>query len=303
MKVIYAHVKGGNFGDDLNEILWKDLFPNINDIAPNEAILGIGTLQGIHIPSSYKKVHVFGTGAYDSPAFDWLGKNNFVFHFVRGPLTEKRWGLSGKKLTDGAILLMHSSLKNIQPKTTKKIGFIPHHSSDKWADYERILSDTDIEYISTLGTNSVTNFIAQVKGCDYIITEALHGAIIADLFRKPWVSISTGAQVYDFKWNDWCQSLNLSYQPYSFDGLVTRNIAWYIRCENIYKRGFNLIGIGKDRWRNKRILFNNKKDEFNFKEKLLNIVKEGKWTLSSDLVMDDLINKSGDIVSKLNSFR
>ena len=303
MKVIHCNVKGGNFGDDLNKILWKDLFPDLDDIAPDEAILGIGTLQGIRISSSYKKVHVFGTGAYDLPALDWLDKNNFVFHFVRGPLTEKKWGLSEKKLTDGAILLMHSSLKNIPPKITKKIGFIPHHSSDTWADYEKILDGTGIEYISTLGNNSVSNFISQVKGCDYIITEALHGAIVADLFRKPWVSISTGAQVYDFKWNDWCQSLNILYQPYNFNGLVTRNIAWYIRCENIYKRGFNLLGIGKDRWKSKRILFNNKSDEFNFKEKLLNIITEGKWILSSDLMMDNMINKSGDILSKLNSFK
>lgn len=88
-------MKDGNFGDDLNEVLWDDLIPDLQSILSREAISGVGTLLGDHVPSSVDavdKVHVLGSGAYMSVAKGWLDTKKIHFHFVRGPLSAKILG-------------------------------------------------------------------------------------------------------------------------------------------------------------------------------------------------------------------
>jgi hypothetical protein len=41
----------------------------------------------------------------------------------------------------------------------------------------------------------------------------MHGAIIADTFRVPWVPISTRPSINTFKWLDWSESMGLEYRP------------------------------------------------------------------------------------------
>jgi succinoglycan biosynthesis protein ExoV len=53
----------------------------------------------------------------------------------------------------------------------------------------------------------------------------MHGAIIADLLRTPWVRVRChghfleGAGVNDFKWADWGQSLGVRVEPAPFVAL------------------------------------------------------------------------------------
>src|SRR5690606_18376921 len=39
------------------------------------------------------------------------------------------------------------------------------------------------------------------------------GAIVADAFRVPWTPIRTSAEILAFKWEDWCASVGLAYEP------------------------------------------------------------------------------------------
>jgi succinoglycan biosynthesis protein ExoV len=41
----------------------------------------------------------------------------------------------------------------------------------------------------------------------------MHGAIVADALRVPWVPIVTSPRILKLKWQDWCSSVNLPYQP------------------------------------------------------------------------------------------
>jgi succinoglycan biosynthesis protein ExoV len=41
----------------------------------------------------------------------------------------------------------------------------------------------------------------------------MHGAIVADAVRVPWVPVRLYEQVLDFKWRDWCQAVALDYAP------------------------------------------------------------------------------------------
>ena len=46
-----------------------------------------------------------------------------------------------------------------------------------------------------------------------LLCEAMHGAIVADTLRVPWIPVSSGARVLAFKWQDWCDSVGIAYQP------------------------------------------------------------------------------------------
>jgi len=48
-----------------------------------------------------------------------------------------------------------------------------------------------------------------------LIAEAMHGAIVADALRVPWIPVRSSDSVLAFKWRDWCASLNLTYSPHA----------------------------------------------------------------------------------------
>src|SRR5439155_10040399 len=49
--------------------------------------------------------------------------------------------------------------------------------------------------------------------------ESLHGAIVADALRVPWVPlrIRRNPHTSPFKWEDWCSSMELPYGPTDVD--------------------------------------------------------------------------------------
>ena len=54
----------------------------------------------------------------------------------------------------------------------------------------------------------------EILSCDVLLAEAMHGAIVADALRVPWVPVKTTQDILGFKWRDWCSSMNLEYAPH-----------------------------------------------------------------------------------------
>jgi hypothetical protein len=42
----------------------------------------------------------------------------------------------------------------------------------------------------------------------------MHGAIVADTLRTPWVAVKTKQGILDFKWNDWLNTIGALYNPF-----------------------------------------------------------------------------------------
>jgi succinoglycan biosynthesis protein ExoV len=65
-----------------------------------------------------------------------------------------------------------------------------------------------IRYIDPLAP--VPKVCAQLAGSSVVIAEAMHGAIVADAFRVPWIPAATSGRFNRFKWQDWALSLGMS---------------------------------------------------------------------------------------------
>ena len=226
VKLYYFKAAAGNFGDDLNGWLWDRLLPNVFDGTcyhrqsnregnDNEDTLfvGIGTLLNEQIPPSPRKiVFTSGAGYGHRPRID----KSWLFYAVRGPMTSAELGLpSNVTLGDGAMLL--SSVEIPRPERRFDVSYIPHHKSASLGPWKRVCEDLGIHYIDS--RDSVDEVLGQIAGSDLVLTESLHGAIVADTYRIPWVAISAHSHINAFKWRDWCASIDVAYRPYRLPSL------------------------------------------------------------------------------------
>ena len=201
-----------NFGDALNPILFKHLLPNFFNEDKEEYFLGIGSIFGISpIDEKAKKIHVFSSGfAYGEPP---LIDDRYNILCVRGPITAKALNLDPKlAVTDGALLI--SELYKAQPKKYK-FSFMPHCLSDeKNTQWKSICDKLKINYISPVidSTNSVERVCNELSSTETLITEALHGAIIAQAYNVPWIPIHMYDHINLLKWDDFALSLNLKFE-------------------------------------------------------------------------------------------
>lgn len=219
MLLYYHKDPKGNFGDDLNPWLWNRLLPDLfhgeiahdpahrGDVANDESLfLGIGTLLNVNVPTGPNKF-VFGSGAGYGPLP--VIDHTWQFCWVRGPLTARLLGLDeSAAVSDGAVLIRTIDL-GPRPEP-RRVSYMPHCSSARNADWGRICEDAGLSYIDPQG--SVSDVLNAIQSSRVLITEALHGAIVADALRIPWVPVS-GGSILSTKWLDWCGSLDITYEP------------------------------------------------------------------------------------------
>ncbi|MDE2222749.1 MAG: polysaccharide pyruvyl transferase family protein [Candidatus Omnitrophica bacterium] len=207
MKLIYYQPPNNisNFGDNLNPWLWNKLLPNAfnEDVSTN--FLGIGTIlhEGFNV-SGKKVVFSSGCGYFNPPVID---KSWHIF-CVRGPLTARTLQISREKaVTDGACLI--STIIKSSSNKAYKFSYFPHFEQAVLGgnSWRQICDLLGMQYIDPRSdTNEVLNAL---NNTECLITEALHGAVVADALRVPWIRVKSNDQVLEFKWEDWCESLNL----------------------------------------------------------------------------------------------
>ncbi|MEP7279775.1 MAG: polysaccharide pyruvyl transferase [Bacteroidota bacterium] len=224
MKYVVVKSRRDNFGDDLNGWLWPQIFKDIpeND---DSYFLGIGTIL-LHNSTIFKgignaKKIVFGSGFRPSESYKNFKADDLTdIKFLRGPLSAQALNNQYEYITDAAYAIRHldqfQGLKNTEKKY--EISVMPYFLSTEFFNWERICRQLGFHYISPLAEKGVAFTLQEIASSRYLITEAMHGAIAADLLRVPWhrFVLSTphteGELVSQFKWADWLQSINI-YNP------------------------------------------------------------------------------------------
>ncbi|RWX79320.1 polysaccharide pyruvyl transferase family protein [Neorhizobium lilium] len=200
----------GNFGDDLNLWLWDFLLPGFRDVHPETVLVGVGTvLNPVLLPTDRKKL-VIGSG-YGYGEAPNITTPDWDVRCVRGPLTAAKLGLpAGKGITDPAVMIADmpefQNLSKIHKKT-----FIPHWESAEFGMWPAVCEPVGLTYLDPRGeAKAVIRHIAQ---SEFIVAESMHGAILADAFRVPWVAVTTSRAINNFKWSDWASSVRARYEP------------------------------------------------------------------------------------------
>jgi succinoglycan biosynthesis protein ExoV len=227
MEILYYRDPSGNFGDDLNEMLWHRLLPKYVFDFPGVALMGVGSIfNAARAPSSMtqgKRVFVIGSGAGYGPLPS--GWQEWDILAARGPLTAELIGRPDVAATDGAALLsLFPDLITLDTKQDE-ILLIPHHYSAAKGQWGKVAAELGFTYVDPRW--SVDKVLGHLSRAKLVITEAMHGAIVADTMRIPWIPILIAPDALPFKWRDWTLSLGLQYEATRIPASSMREVLYH----------------------------------------------------------------------------
>jgi succinoglycan biosynthesis protein ExoV len=202
-----------NFGDMLNVSIWKHFLGELLDHKEDEVFIGIGSILNTRWNfEPYRRKYVLGAGAGYGPAPKIDA--SWTIYCVRGPRTAQRLGVNpALGIVDPGILVR---LLELEPEhgAKRKYAFMPHwsHNYDAW---HCVCRDIGIDFINPQGP--VDQVINDIRRTEILITEAMHGAIVADALGRAWIPVRvferSTEHISEFKWFDWCESVKLEYRP------------------------------------------------------------------------------------------
>jgi hypothetical protein len=148
---------------------------------------------------------------------------------VRGPLTAQAIGNSELAVTDPAVLL--SLLPEFQASRRSGAAFVPHWTTAASGQWEEICELIGIEFIDP--RDEARSVIRRIASSAIVIAESMHGAIVADAFRVPWVPVVI-SHSRPLKWHDWTLSLGLQYHPIRITNLnSSRRAIFDVLCQRL----------------------------------------------------------------------
>jgi len=209
MKLYYHRNKLGvpNFGDDLNPWLWQQLIAEELDDDGDTMFLGIGTLLNDRLPPARGRV-VFGTGygIGGPPAVTAA----WTIYAVRGPISASRLGLGPDYAVTDPAILVSRFVPPADGLTRFAFSYMPHYRNacESW---RRACERVGFGYIDP--RRPLAEVFEAIRTTGVLLAEAMHGAIVADTLRVPWIPIRSRGKVLSLKWEDWCSSMELAYRP------------------------------------------------------------------------------------------
>jgi succinoglycan biosynthesis protein ExoV len=225
----------GNFGDDLNAWLWPRVFGADIDLSPQTTFVGIGSILDRRLEQLRGPMIVFGSGVRATHTLPGLTENVHI-RFVRGPISATALGQGTTAITDPAILV--GAFAPAAPRQCgRTIGFMPHYHSLRAVDWNSVCTRLGFVFIDPRG--SVDHTIAALRGCGRVITEAMHGAIVADALRIPWHRVSLlawrkeGFEVSSLKWLDWGLSAGIDVTPTHLGLDFPQASGWIMRAAGL----------------------------------------------------------------------
>lgn len=240
-----------NIGDELNRYIWPHLFtPQADDIS----LMAIGTLLDRKFSAQLntsRHIVVFGTGAgYGTPPEP---DERWHFYGVRGLKTCQAMGLDHRlAATDAAYTMATLDWPAIKPQAPKDIVVIPHHASLNYIDWETICSHAGLKYLPP--TISPVAFFSALANARLVIAEAMHGAILADIMRTPWIPFEYGQQFLGSKWQDWLGMFDMTVVPNRapafYDPMFyNQDKSTLFHKNRLLKSKLAQYGIGKAKWK------------------------------------------------------
>lgn len=279
MALFYYRAEAGNFGDDLNEWLWPRLIPKALHSGGQTQFVGIGSILDGRIPAD-RPVIVFGAGVRRPETLP-RDRRHWDIRFVRGPLSANALGLGPESyITDGAAALRLTELPSTSQKMNR-VALMPHWLSMPRADWHRICKLIGIALIDPQGDPETV--LREIASTEFLITEAMHGAIVADVLRVPWLRVRyathrTEGGATEFKWADWTRSMGVHHEAESLPYLLA-------------EKGGTLRRTAARAW---ITAF-----EGRLTDRIARIARHGAFQLSDDTVLSSVLDRIAEQVAAL----
>jgi len=203
MKLHFFDTEPHNFGDALNPWLWPRLLPDLLDEDDSMRFVGIGTLINHRLDPDCPTI-ILGTGAglgqIPRPSPQWR------IYGVRGPRSARALRLdTSLSLVDPAMAVRDL----YQPRVQKRqgIGFMPHYESLAHWDWESSARALGLVFIDPRW--DVERVMDAIAGVEHLVSEAMHGAIVADALRTPWTGLAIAPGFHAAKWHDWGEAIGV----------------------------------------------------------------------------------------------
>lgn len=250
MKAVFA-AGSANVGDELNEWIWPALLGDIQ--RDGVVVLGIGTLLNepfCRRAAEARRILVMGAGAGYGPPPRLDAR--WSVHAVRGQRSAQALGLDpDRAVADSAYLLASLDWASLR-QPGGEVVVVPHHRSLRYVDWEQVCARAGARFLSPL--LPAGEFMSALAGARLVLTEAMHGAILADIVRVPWQGFAFGGQFNRDKWLDWTEMFGLAphihvlpgfYDPQRFsDGRPLR-----YHLGKVLKVHLSRIGLGREKWK------------------------------------------------------
>lgn len=281
-----AYVPINNFGDALNPWIWQKLLgpridASLSDCAPS-ALQGPASIASIGSYldegflgqfSASRRIAIAGTGiGYGQTAMRFSAGRAFPyslqpyfalpisssrapstqstrFYWVRGPLTSHLLGLPHRlAIADAAYLVRKAIKRDELPTRGDRVAYMPHISTCKTTTHRKVCEQLNIDFIDP--ESDRMTILASIARARVLVTEALHGAIVSDSLRTPWVPVVTSQNILGLKWIDHCASIGIRYNPLN---LATQWIPSEI-CKTQRSAGKKVVYNVRARWHNRFVL-------------------------------------------------
>jgi pyruvyltransferase len=218
MKINLRHWSLGgpeqNFGDALSPYIVRRLLGKQHTLEVN----GEGEVDLLAIGSwlhyAEDGTHIWGTGLRTDPPVEEDAVHDYKtlnVHAVRGPLTRdfllRRGIWCPPVYGDPALLLPELFQPGRDVELVHKTGLVPHLGS-----IEKYQDANDFHVISPL-TTDVEDTIRQIVSCGAVVSQSLHGLIVADAYHVPNVWLRDLPDEGDLKFLDYFASQG---RPVSF---------------------------------------------------------------------------------------
>ncbi len=209
--------KKHNWGDDINKFMFefvthKRVFNipfTVKNITPRKNTYSlIGSILNFY---NLDNKIIYGSGVID-PQMEILGIPDNVIS-VRGPKTRDLLlskGICCPPKYGDPVLLLPIFYKGSRIKS-EKVGFIINMGTNKPNTIIHKLSEKyELAIISMTEYDVWTDVIDQIIECKFILSESLHGLIIAETYGIPnvWIECQDHPSYWNFKFEDYYASID-----------------------------------------------------------------------------------------------